>query len=225
VFSKVGDSLSVAPQFLTPFAAGSDLRDYSYLQEALNFYSAQYVVSGNSFGNVSQAAKGGWSTLSLVATSAGDKTVCGPSETPTVCEYRLSKPAVALILIGTNDVAVTDSETFRTRLRRIVDLSTQAGVIPVLSTLPDYQRTCCSARIGEMNALITQVAREADVPLLDLWSALQALPNTGLSSDGIHLSATGGSTDFTAANLQYGYTLRNLLSLQVLDMLWREVMY
>jgi len=124
-------------------------------------------------------------------------------------------------------VATTDSDSFRLRLRRVVEISVQSGVIPVLTTIPDYQRACCAARVGEMNAIITQVAREADTPLVDYWAAMQLLPNTGLSGDGIHPSATlsTASADFTAANLQYGYTLRNLLTLQVLDMLWRQVMY
>jgi hypothetical protein len=33
----------------------------------------------------------------------------------------------------------------------------------------------------------------------------------------------GNAADFSAENLQYGYTVRNLGALHILDILWREV--
>ncbi|MBP6835339.1 MAG: hypothetical protein KA978_31430, partial [Deltaproteobacteria bacterium] len=64
------------------------------------------------------------------------------------------------------------------------------------------------------------------VPLLDYWAALQTLPSHGVSPDRIHPSVyvTGGSTEpayFTEAGLRYGYNMRNLTAIQMLDRMRR----
>jgi hypothetical protein len=71
------------------------------------------------------------------------------------------------------------------------------------------------------------MARQFEIPLWDYWHALQTLPNQGISADGIHPSAPpdGFTGRFTPANLQYGYTIRNLTALQALNTVWRSVMY
>jgi hypothetical protein len=78
-----------------------------------------------------------------------------------------------------------------------------------------------------INGIIVRLAREYDVPLWDYWSALQALPNDGLSGDGVHPSypSIAGAANFTPDNLQYGYTVRNLLALQALDAVWRGALH
>ena len=53
------------------------------------------------------------------------------------------------------------------------------------------------------------------------------LDNHGIDpGDGVHPSvpATNDPTNFTADNLHYGHTVRNLLVLHVLDRMWREVL-
>src|SRR5690606_14519688 len=49
-------------------------------------------------------------------------------------------------------------------------------------------------------------------------------PNHGLTSDGRHLTPPiTHPADLSAANVQQGYPLRNLLTLQALDAVWREI--
>jgi len=63
-----------------------------------------------------------------------------------------------------------------------------------------------------------------DVPLMNLFRALEPLPNHGLTSDGRHLTPPiTHPADLSAANLSQGYPLRNLLTLQALDAVWREI--
>jgi hypothetical protein len=54
------------------------------------------------------------------------------------------------------------------------------------------------------------------------------LPDAGLSEDGLHPSAppnpSVNGANFTGDNLRYGYVMRNLTALQVLDTLRREVL-
>jgi hypothetical protein len=61
---------------------------------------------------------------------------------------------------------------------------------------------------------------------LDLWAALQGLPDDGLRSDGVHLSLApaGENAYFTTENLQYGMPVRSLTALQALDLVWRTVL-
>ena len=56
------------------------------------------------------------------------------------------------------------------------------------------------------------------------------LPNNGLEADGVHpsyppdtIGQWEAAANFVGENLQYGYNMRNLSALQVLDALWRQV--
>ncbi len=226
VFSKVGDSITVAPQFLVAFGTSQyNLRDYGYLSDVVNFFAAGAARTGNPFNNTSLAAKSGWSSYSVLAASAADPSLCRTTESPLVCEYRLNRPAIALIMLGTNDVVSTSSDAFRANLRRVVDDSVRMGVIPVLSTIPAFLRSGYEARPAELNDIIVGVAQEYNVPVWHYWAAMQPLPNLGLATDGVHPSWAPNPADFTPANLQYGFTVRNLTALHVLDAVWRQAMY
>jgi hypothetical protein len=225
VFAKVGDSITVSPQFLLQFGYNQyNLRDYAHLAEVVNFYNGGWARNGNAFVNTSLAAKGGWSSFSVLAPSLSDKTFCQAVESPLKCEYRLTRPAVALIMLGTNDVFSTHNDAYVANLRRIVADSLAVGVLPVLSTIPPFIRTGYEARADELNGLIVAVAQEHDLPVWNYWAALQPLPNRGMGPDGVHPSWAPNAADFTAENLQYGSTMRNLSALLVLDAIWRQVM-
>jgi uncharacterized protein YraI len=224
VFAKVGDSITVSPQFLSPIGYGQyNLRDYAHLAEAVNYFGAGWARTGNPYVNASLAAKGGWSSFSVLSPSLADKTLCRSGESPLVCEYRHSRPALALIMLGTNDVPETSPEGYRDNLRRIVADSVSRGVVPVLSTIPAFQRAGYAGRVEALNAIVVEVAQESDLPVWRYWEALQPLPNFGLGTDGVHPAWAPNATDFTPANLAYGSTVRNLTALQVLDAFMRQV--
>ena len=61
---------------------------------------------------------------------------------------------------------------------------------------------------------VRAIAQGRGVPLVDLHHALTPLPNRGISQDGIHPSvAPSGACRLTSTGLQYGYNVRNLLTL------------
>ena len=229
VFSKVGDSITVAGQMYTPIGHGSyTLADYGFLQPVIAYYSVANARDGNSFANVSIAADNGWNTGSLLDPELANNPVfwdpqCGPNETPLRCEYRVVKPAIALIMLGTNDVVQLPVEVYRANLERIVQISIDRGVIPVLSTIPERP----GSDVGPYNAAVRSIASAHDIPLWDYWSVMADAPNQGISHDNIHPSEAPGdhsaSADFNQGNLGYGYNLRNLTALMVLDALWRQV--
>ena len=77
----------------------------------------------------------------------------------------------------------------------------------------------------QINQIIFQVARDYDVPVANLWLALQSLPNGGLNLGSMYLSRLNSTrvSYFTPDNLLYGYTLRNLVTLKALDILWHGI--
>jgi hypothetical protein len=83
------------------------------------------------------------------------------------------------------------------------------------------------ARVDQIAAQIAAVARAYDIPLINYYAAMKSLPNLGLSGDGGHPSEPPDSrfAVFDEAHLQYGYVLRNLITLQMLYELWRQVLY
>ncbi|MCA9913464.1 MAG: SH3 domain-containing protein, partial [Anaerolineae bacterium] len=105
VFSKVGDSITAEELMFRPF--GYDrytLGGYGYLQSTIDFYRNSSARTDNSFNNESLAARGGWTTASVLDTNFANRAVCEQNETPLACEYRLNHPAVALIMFGSNDM-------------------------------------------------------------------------------------------------------------------------
>jgi GDSL-like Lipase/Acylhydrolase family len=218
-FSRVGDSITATPNFLasigSPGYSPGLLGDHLDLASTIAFYREHAVdVSGNnSFNHVSLAAGIGWSSATLLAGPA--------SRTPLALEFSATHPSVSLIMIGTNDVIQgVDPQVFRANLTAIVDTAISLGAIPVLSTIPYMTGgalTVDNAGVSAVNQVIVEVAATLDVPLLNYWRALQALPGEGIDLFGVHpSSAPFGSAVFTEAGLAWGYNVRNLIALQVL---------
>ena len=226
VFTTVGDSLTDTAYFLRPIAYGYDLRDYGYLLPTLQFFNSD-TGHGNAYNRRSFAANAGWSSFSVLDANSANPSVCQPGELPIVCEYRLTRPSLALIMIGTNDAPAFSPEQYRTNMTRIIQISDEYGVIPVLSTLPP--RAEFNDKILAYNQVIQQLANTYGIPLWDFYSAVAPLPSSGFGSDGIHLSlppgAPAATMDFTADNLRYGTTMRNLTALQTLKVVLENVMY
>jgi hypothetical protein len=228
VFSKIGDSLTANDVFLTPIGWGQyDLHHYTSLAPVIAYFSHTNARTANSFANTSLAAKVGWAAWQVINPGAVfTPTLCHADETPLDCEYRVVKPSVALIMIGTNDVVYTSAAQYEAELRQIIETSLNRGVIPVISTIPPVHHDWAVGRVEMINGIIVSLAREYDIPLWDYWSALQGLPDDGLSSDGIHPSIyTSHAADFSQDYIQAVYTVRNLLALQVLDAVWQAALH
>jgi hypothetical protein len=228
VFSKVGDSLTAVPYVMYPIGWGNfNLHGRVELLPVADHFRRAAVRDGNnSFINNSLAAYAGWTSADVLNHSKADASKCFTGETPLRCEYRLSKPAVALIMFGTNDVSALSAEQYRANMTQIVRETIDAGVIPVLSTIPP--RMQFEGQCDAFNAIVAEIANAHGVPLSDYASAMKRLPNYGLSEDGVHPSWPPGdfalSADFSEANLNTGYTLRNFMILQSLDAIWRQAM-
>lgn len=219
-FALVGDSNTDNPAFFAPFDSGNyNLGEYGYLQDTLNYF-------GGSFARDSVAAVGGFSTAKVLDPAFNDPARCSSSESPLVCEYRLQRPGIALILLGTGDHQIWQG--FQDRYRQVVEYTLAQGIIPVLITkADDLESLEDGAPNGYINGVIVQMSGDYRVPLLDLRQAVAPLPNRGLVPDGFHYNypGDGQSANFTDGYLDYGFNMRNLTGLQVLDALRRQVLY
>jgi uncharacterized protein YgiM (DUF1202 family) len=227
VFSKIGDSITVAESMFTPIGYGQyNLGDFGYLRTTISFFATPTATGANSFAGISVAANNGWTTDTVLNPAYANPELCAAGESPLQCEYRLNHPAVALIMFGSNDVIVVPAEDYARNLRTITEFSITQGVIPVLSTIPPRQGF--EDRTNFYNQLIRETAAQFGTPLWDYHAAMLTLPNAGLSDDGLHPSAPPNAfengANFTGDNLRYGYVMRNLTALQVLDTLRREVL-
>lgn len=207
-FSKVGDCHSVMPYFLGGIELYPDrirLGEYGYLQATLAYYAG-------SFGRESLATKDGLSARASTAPLWNDWRVCEANEAPLACEYRLHKPIMAIISFGTNDAM--GSMDFENSMRRVIENTIGNGVIPILSTKPD------DAEGGhKFNQIIARLAYEYELPLWNFWAVVQPLPEHGMMSrDHLSYSEILPMVDFeTPGSLDYGWTMRNLSALQLLD--------
>lgn len=205
-FSKIGDCNSVTPFFLASFDYGDyRLGEYKELQETINYF-------GGSFAREGMTARVGFSTSSLFSRLWADPNLC-KGENPIECEYRLHRPSIAFVSLGTNGAWLTSID-YEYGMRNVIDYLIAHGVVPILSTKAD------DLDEGRFNPIVIRLAREYDVPLWDYRAAVEPLANFGLGEDAFHL--TWGPSYFDQP-IYAAWQWRNLTALQSLDAVWKGV--
>jgi hypothetical protein len=230
VFTTVGDSNTTNGDFLRPIGMSNspcDLGEYQYLQEVVDYFSVPPTESDqNSFTRESIAADRGFSTFSALDPFWADSALCEPNESPLTCEYRVVAPSISLIMLGQIDInyAGTSIEAYRINMEEIITTSIGQGVIPVLSTIVFLPERDVYSLSLQFNMVLLDLAEEYQIPLINLWRAVQALPNVGIGPDRSHLRAqVGRFCSFDGAEEELGGTLRNLLNLQALYLLQAQL--
>jgi GDSL-like Lipase/Acylhydrolase family len=229
VFSKLGDCMTENPYFLGPFADGTyDLGEYQNLKPAIEqFYAHPTRNNGwqkDSFATVGLASAGGFNVAAPLDATWSDPKWCQGGESPLACEYRVSKPSIAIIMFGTNDVNYTDAATYDFYLRTIISLTLDYNIVPILNTFPTRPEDAQKSLL--LNQIVVKVAQDYGIPLVNLNRALEELPNHGVNpQDTTHLSTPADKRVdvFSPANLQTGFTVRNLVTLQALDAVLKAV--
>jgi hypothetical protein len=229
VFSKLGDCMTENSFFLVTFSQGQyDLGQYAGLQTVLDHYKGVPARTGawtlDSFATVGLAAASGFNVAGPLDATWADPKWCQGGESPAACEFRVANPSVALIMFGTNDVGVTDAASYDFFLRSLIDQALDDGVLPLLSTFPTRPENPAKSLL--LNQIVVQVALDYGIPLVNLNRALEPLPHQGVNpADTIHLSVPpDGRVDrLTPDELQYGFTMRNLVTLQALEAVLRAV--
>ena len=210
VFAKIGDSITVSDGFLHCFSGDNvrlDGRDE--LQDTLDYFRGGDAAGSSPFGRQSEAAVVGWSVQSALRGA--------PS--PVDRELAVLNPRLAVVMFGTNDIENDNLSFYGDHMRTLVDLLLGQGVVPLLSTLPPRDdKPASDAEVPTYNTILRALAQSRGIPLIDLHRRMLSLAGHGLGGDHLHpRSAGSGACDFTAAGLQGGYNLRNLLTLEALD--------
>jgi hypothetical protein len=229
VFSKVGDCMTATDDFMKPFTqSGYSLGEYAALEKVIKLYAkapAGVKDSGfDSFSNPGLAATSGFNAAGVLDATWSDPKACTGDESPLACEYRVNKPGIALIMFGTNDMKSIKPEDFDLYLRRVVVQTINNGTIPILSTFP-VQPGLEDASIL-YNKITVKVATDYDIPLINLYLALKPLEHQGVDPvNTTHMTkpADGKAGDLTKDGLQYGFNMRNLLSLQALEAVLNKI--
>jgi hypothetical protein len=236
VVAKIGDSITASPSFLQALACSPpQLGPWSELRGTLGFFGRTAVAAGseeaqcqvsNSYSRLGVAAVGGWRAADALLPRESFPECDG---LPAVsCELELLRPSVALIMFGTNDLEAFNAAQFRLDLARVARLVSNAGTVPVVSTIPPRATQRFSQRVMRFNAEIAGLAENRALPLWNYWRQMveSGLPRNGLSLDGVHpsvLCPPCTAIDFRPAGLRQGYALRNLGALLVLDRLRRQL--
>lgn len=245
VFAKVGDSNTAVADFLVPIGCG-DVRYGPWedqLHPIVERWSAVSVVPGyegtdcersNSFTRVGAAAFPGWRTNDLLRRHDPRPDVCVPPDDVTVrCELLQLRPSVALVMIGTNDMLLGDQtidpsglEHFRPRFHQLLDELLALDVIPVVSTLPPRRHPGPQTEHLPplWNEAIIEIAADYGMPVWNYFLDLQDAPRYGMSPDWLHpSSAPTGPGDLRDRAMAWGFNIRNLGALRVLEKLTRIV--
>ena len=209
--------------FLAPFGAKNyDLGEYTDLQAVINQFADVPVRpdegTADSFTVVGLAAARGFNVAGPLDPTWANPKWCQAGESPAACEYRVAKPSLAIIMFGTNDATYTEAPTYDYYLRTLVALTLDSGVVPLLNTFPTRPEAPEKSLL--LNQIVVKVALDYGVPLINLNRALEALPHQGVDpQDTIHLSVPADKRVdvFSAQNLQFGFTVRNLVTLQALQ--------
>lgn len=216
-FIKVGDCMTHNDYFLIPIGEGNyDLGEFSDLQATIDFFVQDDL---NSFSRESQAAAGGFNSASILDSLWANPEFCETGESPLECEFRHMTPSIALIMFGTNDVFYLPENQFDYFMRAIVVETLRNGTLPILSTFP--HRPEFPEKSILFNQIVANIAGEYEVPLINLWLALEPLPNQGVDPvETTHMTTPADSAAvcyFIGENLEAGFTIRNLLTLQTLE--------
>lgn len=224
IFSRIGDCMTASEHFLVPLANSAyDLADYAALQTVIDYFGGQPArdVDGSpldSFANLGLAATSGFNAAAVLDATWADPAWCEANESSLACELRISNPALAFVMFGTNDLRSLTPAQFDYYLRRALVETVNAGVLPIVVTFPNQPGQIERSML--YNQIVANAAADYRLPLLNLWRAFEPLPDGGIDPEQpTHMTrpASGETGSFQEADLQAGHNLHNLLSLQALD--------
>lgn len=216
VFFKAGASSTVSQNTLHCFETDptTDLGPHDALAPALAYFRGGDAGGTSPFGRTSLAAETGRSAAWVV-----DGT---PS--PFEQEWNAIAPRLGLLHYGTNDMNLgatygSAMVPFHDAMMTLIDDALERGTVPVLFGITRRgDSPAADLWVESYNAMIRGMAQSRQLPFIDLFEAIDPLPEHGLSSDGLHLRAFGeGACRLTEEGLMWGYNMRNLVALEGLD--------
>jgi len=180
-FSKIGNCQFTTATFLAGYVKGDYSLPAEYEQTAHYFKESMVrdsITAANGLG-VS-------SVLNPMFAAGAGYQECFKNETPLDCELRTRRPVVVLVALGTNWKPGQEI-TFEENLRTVVEVILASGALPILATKADNIE-----KDWKLNLANARIAADYDIPLVNVWRAVQPLPNNGLQApNNVYLTANG----------------------------------
>jgi hypothetical protein len=230
VFMKVGASGTVSTNLLTCFAGSAqpqytlDLGGRDALMPSIAFFREGDAAGSTPFDRTTIAA--------LVGHTASWVISGNPS--PLLQETAAVNPRFAVVNYGTNDMEqgssyATAIAPFYESMSTLLDQLDERGIVTVLTGLnPRADSVDAALWVPTYDAMTRGLAEARQLPFIDLYLATHSLANMGLGPDGLHgnvYSVNGQAQPcvFTDAGLAFNYDVRNLLTIEALDVTRRVV--
>lgn len=222
VFMKVGASGTVSQSLLYCFAGrGVNLDGRDELAPVIDYFREGDAAGKTPFDRVTLAAKVG-KTASWVLSG---------SPSPLDRETAALDPRFAFVNYGTNDMqqGATPAAAlpgFYSKMTQLLDELESNGIVPIITGLnPRGDTRIAMQWVPTYEAVTRALAEARQLPYISLYYSTKDLPNMGLGSDRLHgTTYSRGACVFTEAGLQYNYNVRNLLTIQTLDEVWRTTL-
>ena len=220
-FILIGDSNDAQSRFFQAFGTGRyTLGEYAYLQPVIDAYNAT-----GSFGAVYATSDHGMTLSTLMDPAFVNPALCPQATSVLDCTLQRYQPSVAIIYMGTYDTCFTPFDVYRENFERAMELLTARGVIAILTEYTVALDEGCWESTPAYTAVIRDMAAQYQMPWIELSAHVEALPQEGMEDDGWHLSWPDNyHTSFSGGEDLYGSTQRELLTLQMLYLLRRDVM-
>jgi hypothetical protein len=243
-FGVVGDSISVAYEFMTPMSSSRErpVALDPWAAKELALPSGETVVDWYRAGEIDRAQPTPRDAFaSYRAAQVGARAAWPAAEgfEPIRELERRVNPAIVLVTFGANDAAFKPSkpedlaDEFERETKGLVAELEGRGMVVVLSNEMRHgdqpgRESCPTGDPGSSDWQVAVAqnatsARAAEIacrdkhPFIDLRYALDEATNFGLGPDGVHLSShKHGAGLFDAAGLDCGYNIRNFVTLLAL---------
>jgi hypothetical protein len=230
VFMKVGASGTVSTHLVYCFAGASqpqyglNLDGREALLPTIEYFRQGTAAGTTPFDRPTLAAKVGVSAVWAIT----------GSPTPLEKEIAAINPRFAVVNYGTNDMSLGTTHRsamwpFHQNLTLLIEQLEAQGIVPIVTGLNPRSDSAAAARwVPTYDAVTRAIAERKQLPYINLYRGSVDLPNKGLVSDGVHgnshyVNGKAQPCVFTATGLQYNYNVRNLLTIQMLDVAKRVV--
>ena len=200
-FSKIGDCQNIKEAFLGIY----DLEGRYFLREDEKGWQETIENFTGFFNKDGLAIEQGLNVAAALSPLHADPDMCGPSESPLLCELREANPSFAFISFERWWPKETPPDVYEKYLRIVVQTTIDNGTVPILVTKADNVEG-----YHQINRIIAKLAYEFDIPLYNWWKAAQLLPHRGLDperNDNFHISIEAWDT-------------RSYYALETLNTLW-----
>lgn len=252
VFGKLGGSTTETKEYLYYFGTSPieyNLGDFEYLSETIEYYKtgivplrrpASNTTPANSFTRQSYGGRNGLIIDQVMNVLQSNQYPYVPQCDGTFnadCEFDEINPCIAFLWFGINEPLESPSwtvEHFKTAYAELIEYCLGRFIIPIIGSVGKncfnrygFDGTCYTELVAEYNKAIKELRDEYQVPHIDYERAFKALPNEGMSNDNLHPSSPSPmnlTANLTSPYLnQYGYNVRNLLSILMLHELRDEL--